>query len=81
MPPGPIIKGFQVIKGDASGLCACLKGLTINAFAFETVEKALHSRIIVTIRRPTHAHDHRFLSQKRLIAVTGVGTATVRMVQ
>src|SRR5207249_2334308 len=61
MSPGPIIKGFDVIKGDASGLRSCLKGLTINAFPFETVKKAFHGRIIVTIGRTTHACYHAFL--------------------
>jgi hypothetical protein len=34
-----IVKGFDVLKGGASGLRSCLKGLPFNAFAFETMEK------------------------------------------
>jgi hypothetical protein len=81
MSPGPIIKGFDVIKGDASGLCACLKGLAINAFAFATVKKAFHGRILVTISSATHADSQAFLSQERLIAFTGVGPPTIRVME
>jgi len=39
MSPGSIIKGFDVLKGDAPGLCSRLKRLVIKAFAFETMKK------------------------------------------
>ena len=81
MSPSPIIKGFDVIKGDASGLCACLKGLAINALAFERVKKAFHGCIVVTMRRATHADDHAFLSQERLIVFTVIGTPTISVME
>jgi hypothetical protein len=39
MSPGPIIKGFDVVKGGAPRLCSCLKGHSINEFAFETMKE------------------------------------------
>ena len=81
MSPGPIRKGFDVIKGAAPGLCSCLKGLAINAFAFETMKKAFHGRIIVTISRPTHADNHAFLPHYRLIAFTCVGAPTIAVME
>jgi len=41
MSTGPIIKAFQVIKDGTSSLGTCLKNLTIDAFPFEAVKKAL----------------------------------------
>lgn len=64
MSPGPIIKGFDVVKSDTPGLRPCLKGLAINAFTFETMKEAFHGRIIVTISRPTHACSHAFTARK-----------------
>src|SRR5215469_3574302 len=81
MSPGPIIKGFDVIKGDAPGLCSRLKRLAIDAFAFETMKKAFHGRIIVTISSPTHAGSHAFLPQEHLIAFTRIRTATIGVVE
>jgi hypothetical protein len=46
MSPGPIRKGFDVLKGAAPGLCSCLKGLAITAFAFETMKKAFLCRMM-----------------------------------
>jgi hypothetical protein len=77
----PVIKGFQGIKGTASCLCSCLKGLPSNAFAFEPMKEALHRRMIVTISRTTHTHDHALLLQKRLLAFTGGGPPTIALLE
>src|SRR6266568_4925782 len=74
----PVIKGFDVIKGIAPGLRSRLKGLAINAFAFEAMKEALHRCIIVTISSTTHADDHLFLLQECLIALTRVRACAER---
>jgi hypothetical protein len=81
MSSPPIVKGFDVIKGGTSGLRSCLKGLSLNAFALETMEEAFHGRIIITVRCPTHAYYHAFLPQEGLIAFTGVGAPTIAVMQ
>ena len=81
MSPGPIIKGFDVIKGAASGLRSCLKRLAINAFTFEAMKKSFHGRIIVTIGSATHTHDHAFLPQERLVVHTRVSAPTIRVME
>ena len=64
MSPGPIIETFDVIKGAASGLRSCLKGLAINAFAFETMKETFHGRVIVAVSRAAHAYLHTFAARK-----------------
>ncbi len=59
--PAPIIETLDVFKGAASGLRSCLKGLTINAFAFETMEEAFHRRIIIAVGSAAHTYYHAFL--------------------
>jgi hypothetical protein len=54
------------IKGGTSGLRSCLKGLSLNAFAFEPMEEAFHGRMIITVRRPTHACSHALLTGRAL---------------
>jgi hypothetical protein len=66
MSPPPIGKGFDGIKGGTSGLRSCLKGLSLNAFAFEPMEEAFHGRMIITVRRPTHACSHALLTGRAL---------------
>jgi hypothetical protein len=63
--PGSIVKTLDVFKGDASGLCSCLKGLAINAFPFETMKEAFHGRIIVAISSTAHAYQHTCLLEER----------------
>ncbi len=81
VPTGPVVECLQVIKCVASGLGSCLKGLTIYAFAFETMKEALHGCVVVTVGGTTHAHDHPFVAQQRLVALTGIGTSPVGVMQ
>ena len=59
--PATILETLDVLKGTASGLCSRLKGLTLNAFALETMEETFHRGIVVAIGSPAHADDHAFL--------------------
>src|SRR5215471_2053450 len=52
---------------------------TLDTLPLEAVKKTFHRRVIIAISRSTHTHQHACLSQKRLIALTGVGTATIRL--
>lgn len=81
MSPCPIVKGFDVVKGAVPGLCSCLKGLSINAFPFEAMKETFHRGIIVTVSSSTHAAYQAFLLQKRLVALTGVRTATIGVME
>ena len=81
MSPGPIRETFDVIKGAASGLRSCLKGLAINAFAFETMKETFHGRIIVAVSCAAHAYLHTFLLHEPLIALARVGPAPIRVME
>src|SRR5439155_19837766 len=50
MATGPIVKHFQILENGLSGLRSGPKSVAIHAFFFDRSEKALHQRIIVTIR-------------------------------
>lgn len=52
-----------------------------HTFVLETVEKAFHRRIVPAVALATHARHHLVLDQQRLIVVTAVLTAAIRMMQ
>lgn len=79
--PDPIVEAFDEFKGNASRLRSCLEIFAIKAFSLETMKKAFHDRIIITISSAAHARFDTFVLQKRLIALTRVRTSTIRVMK
>src|SRR6478672_1255833 len=81
MATGPIVKHFQILENGLSGLRSGPKSVAIHAFFFDRSEKALHQRIIVTIRFFAHAYLHTIAFQESAIALTGILASTIRVVK
>src|SRR5437773_7661405 len=81
VPSHPIVKALDVLKHCLLGAGSGGKRAAIHTFSFERAEKALHSCVIVAIARPAHTPPNASLSQKSLIARTGVLTSAIRMEQ
>jgi len=79
MSTSPMRKAFQVIKGGTSGLGTCLKHLTINAFPFEAMKKALGHCVVVTGGSATPARYHAILLYHLQRAFTASGAPTIRV--
>jgi hypothetical protein len=66
--PGPIIKAFDELEEDKSGLRSRLKGRALDTLAFERAKERLHHRVIVAVATAAHTDDHSPFSKYPLIA-------------
>lgn len=57
MPTKTIVKTLHILKDGLSGLDSALKAMSVNAFALERAEEALHRSVIITLARSTHADN------------------------
>ena len=53
----------------------------MHALVFERAQKGLGRGVIVTVARSTHAYNHSSLLQHLTIRMTGLLTASVRVVE
>lgn len=75
-----MIEAFNIFKGSSSGLCSRLKAFAVNAFPFAREwREALHGSMIRAVAWTTHTDLNTVLLQNRLIALSGIRTATIRM--
>ena len=57
MPTNAIIKTLRIFKDGLLGLGSASKAMSVNTFALEHTEEALHRSVIMTVPSATHA-DH-----------------------